>query len=91
MRHQSFSISRNHSALFNREMTDHSEENGLETGNSVHHIISGTATADEKSFQRESTNSRENGFLFKIRHETEFRLRFMHTAFVWWGFVTLVR
>lgn len=30
------------------------------------------------------------GILAKLKQDCEFRLRFMHTAFVWWGFVTLV-
>ena len=46
---------------------------------------------NEKTTFTDTDKSNEGkGILYKFRYDAEFRHRFMHTAFVWWGFVTLV-
>ena len=49
-------------------------------------------TMNEKTMFTDADDSTDGkGVLHKCLYDAEFRHRFMHTAFVWWGFVTLVR
>ena len=57
----------------------------------------GHTTEEEDKFlgvagQKTEENSKikNDGFLRKLKLDTEFRHRFIHTSVVWWSFITLV-
>ena len=54
-------------------------------------VLDTTIPSEKTNFTDTADSSDGQGILHKFRHDAEFRHRFMHTAFVWWGFVTLVR
>ena len=63
--------------------------NGVDAGNPTINSLS-NGKNEELTDSGGITNA-SGGYLSRLRNDTVFRKRLMHTGFVWWAFVTLVR
>ena len=68
-------------------MTDEGILNGTDTGNTA---VNSSEGKGKTWTSEEDISNGKDSFLYRIRNDTVFRTRTMHTAFVWWAFVTMV-
>ena len=62
--------------------------NGVDPGNQTINSLSNGK--NEELTDSEGIANGNGGYLSRLRNDTVFRKRLMHTGFVWWAFVTMV-